>query len=141
MSDLHPQLARDCQRLGRFPLSHLLLLRDANYPWFILVPDRDEINEIYQLSEDDQQQLTRESSQLSRLLAESFQADKMNIAALGNMVPQLHIHHVVRYRTDPAWPGPVWGAVAALPYSDEALQGVVGKLKVQLTEASGFNWL
>ena len=127
--------------LGRFPLSHLLLLRDANYPWFILVPDRDDISEIYQLCEADQQQLTRESSQLSRLLAECFQADKMNIAALGNMVPQLHIHHVVRYRDDAAWPGPVWGAVAVLPYSDEALQAVVDKLKDRLTKEIGFSWL
>jgi diadenosine tetraphosphate (Ap4A) HIT family hydrolase len=140
MSTLHPQLAKDCLTLGDFPLSHLLLLKDANYPWFILVPKREDISEIYQLSEADQQQLTVESSLLARLLAEQFKADKMNIAALGNMVPQLHIHHVVRYRDDVAWPGPVWGAVPAKNYSDQVLQQVIGRLRTVLDEDVGFSW-
>ena len=138
MSNIHPQLLKDCLVIGRFPLSHLLLSKDANYPWFILVPDRDDISEIYQLSEGDQQQLTRESSHLSSLLADCFKADKMNIAALGNMVPQLHIHHVVRYRDDAAWPGPMWGAVPAKSYSDAALQQVIERVKGALSEAAGF---
>lgn len=129
MVELHPQLARDCLRLGRFPLCQLLLLRDAHYPWFILVPDREGVTEIYQLSEPDQQQLSRESSLLAEFLATTFEADKMNIAALGNLVPQLHVHHIVRYRTDPAWPGPVWGHAPAAPYAAEAMQTLIDKLR------------
>ena len=104
-------------------------MKDANYPWFILVPDRDNISEIHQLEESDQQQLMRESSMLSSTLEKVFKADKINIAALGNIVPQLHIHHVVRYRNDKAWPGPVWGAVRVQAYSEEALQSVVNKIR------------
>ena len=133
MAVIHPQLAGDCLRLGRFTLSHLLLMRDANYPWCILVPDREAVSEIYQLSGDDQQQLLRESSQLSLAMVAAFQPDKLNIAALGNVVPQLHIHHIARYRTDAAWPAPVWGRVALKPYSDDGLAVVVESLLSNLT--------
>ena len=121
MFALHPQLQADCIPLGRFPLCQLLLLNDANYPWFILVPEREDISEIYQLSAEDQQQLMRESSQLAQRLTERFKADKMNIAALGNVVPQLHLHHIVRYRHDPAWPAPIWGKIPPRPYGAAAV--------------------
>ena len=104
MTDISPQLLNDCLILGRFSLCHLFLMRDANYPWFILVPDRNNISEIYQLSEEDQQYLLKESSSLAQYLMKSFNVDKMNIAALGNIISQCHIHHVVRYHTDAAWP-------------------------------------
>ena len=136
LAAIHPQLANDCLLLGKFTLSHLLLMRDANYPWCILVPDREGIAEIYQLSETDQQQLLRESSQLSLAMDAAFNPDKLNIAALGNVVPQLHIHHIARYRTDAAWPAPVWGRVAVKPYSEDKLAAVVLSLKTELT--SGF---
>jgi len=129
MAEIHPQLLQDCAVIGRFPLCHLLLMKDANYPWLILVPDRDNISEIFQLSPQDQQQLIRESSQLAEILAAKFQADKINIAALGNMVPQLHIHHVVRYRNDLAWPAPIWGAVPAKPYTESELSEQIRKVK------------
>jgi len=129
MTAIHKRLQQDSLIVGRFPLCHLLLMRDANYPWFILVPDRDDMSEIYQLGDADQLQLTRESAALAAVLAEQFQADKINIAAIGNLVPQLHIHHVVRYRTDAAWPAPVWGAVPATAYTQEALADVIGKLR------------
>ncbi len=129
MAELHERLQQDCLLVGRFPLCHLLLMRDANYPWFILVPDREEITEIYQLDAADQLQLTRESTALATVLAEQFQADKLNIAAIGNLVPQLHVHHVVRYRTDAAWPAPVWGTVAPIPYTEAALAGVIATLR------------
>lgn len=119
---LHPQLEKDCFVLGQFPLCTLLLLNDANYPWFILVPQREGITEIHQLSDEDQQQLMRESSQLAAAIEKAFNADKINIAAIGNMVPQLHIHHIVRYKTDPAWPAPVWGKIEAIPYLDEEVK-------------------
>ena len=134
MVDIHPQLRQDCTILGRFKLCHLLLMQDANYPWFILVPDREDVTEIYQLSEEDQQQLIRESSLLSEALAGKFGADKINIGALGNMVPQLHIHHIARYRNDAVWPAPVWGQVEAKPYSLQAQKKVVTKMEACLGE-------
>ena len=109
-------------------------MRDANYPWCILVPDREGITEIYQLSEADQQQLLRESSQLSRAMEAAFNPDKLNVAALGNVVPQLHIHHIARYRTDAAWPAPVWGRVAVKSYSEDELAAVVRSLLLALGE-------
>jgi len=138
MTALHRVLRQDCLLVGRFRLCHLLLMKDANYPWCILVPDRDNISEIHQLSESDQLQLIRESSILAAALEKVFSADKINIAALGNIVPQLHLHHVVRYRNDKTWPAPVWGAARAKPYSEEALQVVVDKLKEGLGDRVDF---
>ena len=133
MATIHPQLMQDCLLLGKFTLCHLLLMRDANYPWCILVPDRDDISEINQLSETDQQQLLRESSLLSLAMESAFSPDKLNIAALGNVVPQLHLHHIARYRTDAAWPAPVWGRVPAKPYLEYELEAVVHSLTALLT--------
>lgn len=132
MFSLHPQLARDCLELGRFQFCRLLLVKDANYPWFILLPERQGITEIYQLTEDDQQQLWRESAEFSRVIMNTFKGDKLNIGALGNIVPQLHIHHIVRYETDVAWPGPVWGKVPAKPYSEAAMQTLIEQLSASL---------
>ena len=134
MFELHPVLEKDTLELGHFALCRLLLMNDANYPWFILVPQRDDIGEIYQLDEQDQQRLLQESSLLAAALAQGFAADKLNIAALGNVVPQLHLHHIVRYRHDPAWPAPVWGKLPAMPYADDAVQDVVEILKTLLAE-------
>lgn len=124
MAEIHRQLRQDCIVLGKLSLCHLLLMNDASYPWFILVPDREDITEIYQLAKVDQQRLLTESSQLGQFLVEQFRADKLNIAALGNMVPQLHIHHIVRYETDATWPKPVWGQQTALPYTDEKISEI-----------------
>ncbi|MGF1644349.1 MAG: HIT domain-containing protein [Thiotrichales bacterium] len=118
---LHPRLAADTYTLGDLPLCRLLLMNDANYPWFILVPRRQGATELHRLVDADQQQLMRESCVLAAYLAAEFAADRMNIAALGNVVPQLHVHHVVRYASDPAWPAPVWGRVPARPYTAETL--------------------
>ena len=115
---LHPRLAADTIAAGDLPLCRLLLMNDAQYPWFILVPRRDNAREIYLLDEDDRQQLWRESAQLSRALMQAFAGHKLNVAALGNVVPQLHLHHIVRYPGDPAWPGPVWGRHPPRPYTD-----------------------
>jgi len=128
MSGLHPQLQQDSHVLGHFRLCQLLLLKDANYPWFILVPDREAVTEIFQLSSEDQLQLIKESSILSRALFDVFNADKMNVAAIGNLVPQLHIHHIVRYRDDACWPAPVWGAVAKKNYTYDELDAVIKKV-------------
>jgi diadenosine tetraphosphate (Ap4A) HIT family hydrolase len=138
MADIHPQLLKDCLVLGRFSLCHLLLMRDANYPWFILVPDRQDISEIYQLSKEDQVQLLKESSLLAEALMGFFKGDKMNIAALGNIVPQCHLHHIVRYRNDSAWPAPIWGKLLAKLYTEEVLNELFFKLKE--LELKGFDY-
>ncbi len=124
MFELHPRLKEDCIAIDRFPLCRLLLMNDCNYPWFILVPERADIREVHELPDADQIRLIGESSCLSRWLAESFKADKINVAALGNMVPQLHWHVIVRYATDPAWPGPVWGKSPAKPYAPEEIDRI-----------------
>lgn len=134
MFELHPQLVQDTLVVGDFPLCRLLLCNDSNYPWFIMVPRRAGIREIYELEDRDQRQLLKESSQLSEVLVKAFQADKLNIAALGNMVPQLHIHHIVRYKTDPAWPKPVWGLFPATPYTVRALQETIANATNLLTD-------
>ena len=133
--ELNPLLRRDCIEMGAFPLCRLLLMNDSNFPWFVLVPERPDVSEVYQLSDADQIQLMRESSHLAQVLAESFNADKMNVAALGNMVPQLHVHHIVRYRSDPAWPGPIWGTVQESAYSDDAMEHVIARVTAALSES------
>lgn len=125
---LHPRLQQDSIKIGQFILSQLRLINDSQYPWFILVPERKDVSEIYQLSEKDQQQLQQESSLLTKTLVEIYKADKMNIAAIGNIVPQLHIHHIVRYKTDIAWPAPVWGKFDSIPYTEQQLE----KIKAQI---------
>ena len=105
------------------------MINDSQYPWFVLVPKRPDINEIYQLSEIDQHQLQQESSLLTQTLDQLFVADKMNIAAIGNIVPQLHIHHIVRFKTDIAWPAPVWGEFDAVPYNKEQAEEIINRIK------------
>jgi diadenosine tetraphosphate (Ap4A) HIT family hydrolase len=129
---IHEQLLADCTVIGRFALCHLLLMNDAKYPWCILVPDRPEIQEIYQLNDADQRQLLAESSSLGQTMMRLYAGDKLNVAALGNVVPQLHVHHIVRYRDDPAWPAPVWGRLPARPYTDAELQERKDRLRTAL---------
>ncbi|MGZ8904014.1 MAG: HIT domain-containing protein, partial [Methylobacter sp.] len=107
-------------------------MNDSHYPWFILVPERAELVEIYQLNKAERELLIEESSYLAQNLATLYKADKINIAAIGNLVPQLHIHHIVRYQTDKAWPAPVWGKFDAVPYSEEEITGNITRLKNQL---------
>ena len=134
MFELHQRLQADTALIGQLPLCSALLSRDANYPWVILVPRRADIAEIYQLSLEDRQQLLLESCALAEAMETIFQGDKLNIAAIGNLVPQLHLHHVVRYKTDAAWPGPIWGAVEAMAYSDALLQQRLTELRRGLAE-------
>lgn len=130
---LHPKLEADCIYLGKLALCRVLLMNDQQYPWLILVPERHNITEIYQLDIKAQQQLIHESSYIAEQLNTHYNADKINIAALGNQVPQLHIHHVVRYKTDKAWPAPIWGAFDAKPYSEQQLSKKVTELEQILT--------
>lgn len=134
---LHPRLAEDCLALGDLPLCTILLLNDARYPWFILVPRREGLREIYQMSEADQTRFWAESTAFGQSAMELFGGDKLNIGALGNMVAQLHVHHIIRYEDDPAWPGAVWGGPGEpAPYS--ALQIIEMKAKIKALNLSGF---
>jgi len=135
---LHPDLARDGIPIGDFPLSRLLMINDAAYPWFVLVPRVPDIKDAYQLDLEDHQQLTEESRALCKALMAGFAGQKMNVAALGNMTPQLHVHHIVRFKTDPAWPGPIWGRQAMTPMSDAQVAVRTGILKTVLS--SDFSW-
>jgi len=119
--DLHERLAADTFLLGRTRLCEARLMNEKTWPWVILVPAIAGIREIHELPEAQQQRLMAESSALSRTMMEAFDGDKMNLAALGNMVPQLHIHHIVRFEGDPAWPGPVWGTQSPVPYKESEL--------------------
>lgn len=130
--ELHPRLQQDCRVVGDFALSRLLLMNDSQYPWFILVPRRSDIMEIHQLAEADRQQLLSESCLLAEKLVELYQPDKLNIAAIGNLVPQLHVHHVARYRTDKAWPAPIWGKFAPAPYQEQDAQREIARLRAVL---------
>lgn len=135
---LDSRLQQDTIALGDFPLSRLLLMNDAQYPWFILVPRRADVSEIFQLAADEQQALWREATRLAEVLKDTFKADKMNVANLGNVVSQLHMHVIVRRRDDAAWPGPVWGRHPARPYTPEELLAVRDKLRMVLGDVFRF---
>lgn len=139
--ELDSRLANDCIVLGDLPLSRILLMNDAQYPWFILVPRRAGATEIYHLSAEDQQQLMRESAELAEIIADCFSARKMNVASLGNVVPQLHVHHIARKEDDPAWPGPVWGAAPSVPYTPDQITEVSSRLVSMLNGEIGFTAL
>jgi len=132
MFELHVDLQKDTYTVGQFNLSLILLHKDANYPWLILVPKREKVREIHHLMEDEQTQLVKESSHLSEVMTSLFAPTTMNIAALGNMVPQLHVHHVARFEGDPAWPKPIWGALEAKTYENKALQERLDRLHASL---------
>jgi len=132
MFRLHERLQADTLFIGEFPLSLVLLSKDANYPWVILVPKREGIKEIYQLPEVDQQQLMRESSALAQAMEDQVAPDKLNIATIGNLVPQLHMHHVARFKSDSAWPGPVWGAVPPTSYNAQQQASILAGLQKAL---------
>ena len=133
--EMHPQLAADTIALGDLPLCRLLLMNDAHYPWFILVPRRASVREIYELDEADRAQLWRESLVLSRSAMRAFTGYKLNLAALGNAVPQLHLHHIVRHQHDPAWPAPVWGKLSPKRYEPAALNRCVESFHAALPAA------
>ena len=120
--ELHPRLKADTVKVSRLKLCQLFLMNDACYPWLILVPARPDITEIHHLHPCDQQQLIHEISKTSAVMDDLFNPDKINVGALGCIVPQLHVHIVARYKTDPAWPGPVWGATTPRPYTEDALK-------------------
>lgn len=126
---LHPQLGRDTINIGDLPLSRVLVINDANYPWLLLVPRRPQVNEITDLDEVEQAQLMTELTRVARALKVVTDCTKLNIAVLGNVMPQLHVHVIARQEGDAAWPRPVWGVVPAVPYDKAALEPFVSALR------------
>jgi diadenosine tetraphosphate (Ap4A) HIT family hydrolase len=126
---LHPQLAKDTINIGDLPLSRVLVINDANYPWLLLVPRRLEVNEIIDLDEVEQAQLMTEIARVARALKEVTGCNKLNIAALGNVVPQLHVHVIARRDGDAAWPRPVWGAVGPVDHDKTELDDFISAIR------------
>ena len=134
---LHKQLEADTAFITDLPLSRVLLINDSQYPWIVLVPRRAGATEIYKLSTEDQTQLLKESTQVCMAMEVLFAPEKMNVAAIGNMVPQLHLHHVARFTNDIAWPAPVWGFAKAEAYDATTLKNTSGRVREELQSASG----
>lgn len=128
---LHPQLAADTFPLGDLPVCRVLLMNNKNFPWVILVPRRDGACELFDLSEEDYAAVMQEIRETAQHLSQITNADKMNVAALGNMVPQLHIHIIARFKNDVAWPAPVWGA-ASMPYPNNVPPQLAADIAHQL---------
>ncbi|WP_417813727.1 HIT domain-containing protein [Thalassospira alkalitolerans] len=132
---LHPQLAADTTIVTDGPLSHVLLMNDARYPWLILVPKRANLVDYDDLSADERKILGDECAAVSSALKRRFKAHKTNVAMLGNMVPQLHCHVVARFTDDAAWPGPIWGVGTAEPYDEDAGRERLAILRADLISA------
>ena len=116
-----------------WPLSSLYLKNEANFPWVILVPRVENIQELYQLSQENRQLVIEEIAALSKIMEEYFKPDKLNVGALGNIVCQLHIHVVARFKEDKAWPYSIWQPeLSSSVYSDEVLQDLVLALQERL---------
>ena len=136
MYALHPQLADETVPVCDLDLCRVLLSKDATYPWLVLSPRREGLRDLHDLNEEDGIAALDEIRRCSRALVDLFGPDKMpdkiNVAALGNQVPQLHIHVIARFTTDSAWPGPVWGKVPPAPYDDAARDALIGRLRAAL---------
>jgi diadenosine tetraphosphate (Ap4A) HIT family hydrolase len=130
---LHPQLAADTITLGDLPACRVLLMNNRHFLWLVLVPRRAALREIFDLSPDESKEVMLEIRAIAQKFSKVTNAHKMNVAALGNMVPQLHIHIIARFAEDAAWPQPVWGA-ASEPYAPDALAVIVKTI----TPALGF---
>lgn len=119
--ELHPRLAQDSIHITDWPLSQVRVMNDRQFPWFLLIPRVPNVTEIIDLNDADQQQLWRESAFLSHWLKAEYRPEKLNIAAIGNKVPQLHLHHIGRFSDDLVWPDPVWGRLPPKPLAEETV--------------------
>ena len=132
---LDPQLERDTVAVGDLPHARVLLMNDANFPWLIVVPRHAVAVEIFDLDDGERAQLMRTLALLARLLKDLTGCDKINIAAIGNLVPQLHIHIVARRRDDAAWPRPVWGALPPRPYAAAERERLITAIRERIALA------
>jgi len=130
---LDPRFAADSLEIADLSLCRVLLMNDSRYPWLILVPKRPEVSEIHHLSKSDQTLLLAEITMVSEVLETEFAPKKINVGALGNIVSQLHVHIVARNEGDPAWPGPVWGHSAAVPYSESEALSKINEISAKLS--------
>jgi diadenosine tetraphosphate (Ap4A) HIT family hydrolase len=122
---LHPRLEADAAFVADWPLCRTLLMNDARYPWLILVPRRADVTEIMELTAAERTLLVEEMARAGEAVRTLAGVAKLNIGALGNLVPQLHVHVVGRRPGDPAWPGPVWGHSPAVPYEPAARDALI----------------
>jgi len=129
---LDPRLAADTHAIGALPFSELLLMDDARFPWVILVPRIAGARELIDLDEGDQRLLLGEIDRVARVLESMLHPDKLNVAALGNVVPQLHVHVIARFTTDAAWPNPVWGRGERMAYGERERAARIAKLRAAL---------
>jgi diadenosine tetraphosphate (Ap4A) HIT family hydrolase len=129
---LDPQLERDTVALGDLPLSRVVLMNDANFPWLIAAPRHAGVVEIFDLADSERAQLMSELALLARLLKDLTGCDKINIAAIGNVVSQLHVHVIARRRDDAAWPRPVWGALPARPYGKAERERLIQAIRQKI---------
>ncbi len=129
---LHPRLEADSRLVSEEGICQLRLINDSRFPWLILVPQIPDVKEMYQIPLAQRQQIHSLTDRIAEQMASTFDADKMNVAAIGNVVPQLHIHVIARRTGDAAWPAPVWGFGEAIPYSSETSEGVITKLRQML---------
>jgi diadenosine tetraphosphate (Ap4A) HIT family hydrolase len=129
---LDPRLAADTQIVGDLPLSRILLTDDTRFPWLILVPRRAGMRDLIDLSRDDQHTLLDEVNRCAHVLHAIDKPHKLNVAALGNVVAQLHVHVIARQTHDPAWPRPVWGVGERITFAPDALQTRLARLRTAL---------
>lgn len=133
--ELDPRLSADALHVGDLPLSTVLLMNDARYPWLVLVPRRAGASEITDLSDGDAALLMAEVRIATRVMLKLANPDKVNVGALGNVVEQLHVHVVGRFRSDPAWPGPMWGQGEIMPYPDHSAAEITERVSALFAEA------
>ena len=129
MFELHQRLQEDTVGIVRLSLSRVLLMNDSSFPWLILVPEKEDIREIHELNRVERSVLVEEIADASDIIERLFAPDKINIGALGNLVSQLHVHVIGRFKSDRSWPGPVWGSGPGIPYGAEELTGISSRLR------------
>ncbi|MBW9088388.1 HIT family protein [Rhizobium wenxiniae] len=130
--ELDPRLARDTELVENLGLCQLRIMKDSRWPWFMLVPQRDGMSELFELTPLDQALLTFETNMVAAALKKATGAEKINVAAIGNIVRQLHVHIVARFDGDPNWPGPIWGYGQTEAYQDTAKQSLIKSLTENL---------
>jgi diadenosine tetraphosphate (Ap4A) HIT family hydrolase len=129
---LDSRLKNDTINIGKLQLSQALLMNDSRYPWIILVPELDNVYEWTDLSKEQQITLHDESILIQKVLKDLYDGQSLNVGKLGNIVSQFHLHHIVRFENDPAWPGPVWGHSSAVNYSPQELESRISEIKQAL---------
>lgn len=126
---LHPTLREDTREVLKLPLCQVRLMNDRAVPWLILVPQRPDVSELFELAQEDREQLMEEVACASRVLERLYRPDKLNVAALGNLVTQLHIHVIARFKQDRAWPDPIWNTEPRIVYVPDELDSTLKSMR------------